>query len=113
MAEQDLDDAHVRALWRKVCTVTCLLKPAAAQAERQAASETQENSNAQPACKIEYLLRSNHGDGSIAYEFFTWSNRGQSYLPGDLVAGITLAAYAIPVSLAYATLANMPLQTGV
>src|ERR1700720_4327757 len=46
------------------------------------------------SCKIEYLLKSNHGDGSIASEFFTWSNRGQSYLPGDLVAGITLAACA-------------------
>ena len=28
------------------------------------------------------------------------------WLPNDLVAGITLAAYAIPVSLAYATLAG-------
>ena len=46
MAEQDLDDAHVRSALQKdesrtcaagYCTVTCLLKPAAAQAERQAA----------------------------------------------------------------------------
>ena len=34
-------------------------------------------------------------------------------LPGDVVAGITLAAYAIPVSLAYAGLAGLPPQVGV
>jgi len=34
-------------------------------------------------------------------------------LPKDLIAGITLAAYAIPVSLAYATLAGMPPQNGI
>ena len=37
-------------------------------------------------------------------------NGGVSF---DLVAGITLAAYAIPVSLAYATLAGLPPQVGV
>ncbi|HET7880237.1 MAG TPA: SulP family inorganic anion transporter [Acetobacteraceae bacterium] len=31
----------------------------------------------------------------------------------DLIAGITLAAYAIPVSLAYATLAGLPPQVGI
>jgi high affinity sulfate transporter 1 len=36
-----------------------------------------------------------------------------SWLPSDIVAGITLAAYAIPVSLAYATLAGLPPQIGV
>jgi sulfate permease, SulP family len=36
-----------------------------------------------------------------------------SLLPGDLVAGVTLAAYAIPVSLAYAGLAGLPPQVGV
>jgi sulfate permease, SulP family len=36
-----------------------------------------------------------------------------SWLSSDLVAGITLAAYAIPVSLAYATLAGLPPQVGV
>jgi len=35
------------------------------------------------------------------------------WLPGDLVAGVTLAAYAIPVSLAYAGLAGLPPQVGV
>lgn len=34
-------------------------------------------------------------------------------LGGDSIAGITLAAYAIPVSLAYATLAGLPPQYGV
>ena len=35
------------------------------------------------------------------------------FLANDTVAGLTLAAYAIPVSLAYATLANLPPQYGV
>jgi SulP family sulfate permease len=35
------------------------------------------------------------------------------WLPGDIVAGVTLAAYAIPVSLAYAALAGLPPQAGV
>src|SRR3954470_17351391 len=35
------------------------------------------------------------------------------WLPSDIVAGITLAAYAIPVSLAYAGLAGLPPQVGI
>jgi high affinity sulfate transporter 1 len=35
------------------------------------------------------------------------------WLSSDIVAGITLAAYGIPVSLAYATLAGLPPQVGV
>jgi high affinity sulfate transporter 1 len=36
-----------------------------------------------------------------------------AWLPGDLSAGVTLAAYAIPVSLAYAELAGLPPQVGI
>ncbi|WP_336802107.1 SulP family inorganic anion transporter [Kaistia sp. MMO-174] len=36
-----------------------------------------------------------------------------AWLPVDLVAGVTLAAYAIPVSLAYAALAGLPPQVGI
>ena len=36
-----------------------------------------------------------------------------AWLSGDIAAGVTLAAYAIPVSLAYATLAGLPPQVGV
>lgn len=36
-----------------------------------------------------------------------------SYLPSDIVAGVTLAAYAIPVSLAYSTLAGLQPQIGI
>ena len=36
-----------------------------------------------------------------------------TWLPDDIVAGVTLAAYAIPVSLAYAGLAGLPPQAGV
>src|SRR5580693_1144824 len=35
------------------------------------------------------------------------------WIAGDIVAGITLAAYAIPVSLAYAGLAGLPPQAGI
>jgi SulP family sulfate permease len=35
------------------------------------------------------------------------------WLSSDLIAGITLAAYAIPVALAYATLAGLPPQLGI
>ncbi|MBX3415786.1 MAG: SulP family inorganic anion transporter [Pirellulales bacterium] len=34
-------------------------------------------------------------------------------MPRDLIAGVTLAAYAIPVSLAYASLAGLPPQYGI
>ena len=37
----------------------------------------------------------------------------RTWLRKDLVAGITLAAYAVPVSLAYASLAGMPPQNGI
>ena len=43
-----------------------------------------------------------------------WVPRYQAaWLRHDAVAGVTLAAYAIPVSLAYATLAGLPPQYGV
>ena len=36
-----------------------------------------------------------------------------AWLASDFVAGVTLAAYAIPVALAYATLAGLPPQVGI
>jgi len=43
-----------------------------------------------------------------------WLARYQPiWLAGDFVAGVTLAAYAIPVALAYATLAGLPPQVGI
>ena len=36
-----------------------------------------------------------------------------SWLRPDIIAGVTLAAYAIPVSLAYAALAGLPPQVGI
>src|SRR5262249_59789591 len=35
------------------------------------------------------------------------------WLPRDLVAGVTLGAYAVPVAMAYASLAGMPPQSGI
>src|SRR5437773_12542868 len=36
----------------------------------------------------------------------------RSWLRPDMVAGLTLAAYAVPVSVAYASLAGLPPQAG-
>src|SRR6476620_2671835 len=36
-----------------------------------------------------------------------------AWLPADIIAGVTLAAYAMPVSLAYAGLAGLPPQVGI
>jgi SulP family sulfate permease len=41
------------------------------------------------------------------------ANYRAAWLRDDILAGITLAAYAIPVSLAYAGLAGLPLQVGI
>jgi high affinity sulfate transporter 1 len=50
---------------------------------------------------------------SAALPVLHWLPRYESkWLRLDLVAGITLAAYAIPVSLAYASLAGLPPQMG-
>ena len=35
------------------------------------------------------------------------------YLENDAISGLTLAAYAIPVSMAYASLAGLPPQYGI
>lgn len=46
--------------------------------------------------------------------FARWvSSYRRDWLARDIVAGVTLAAYAIPVSLAYATLAGLPPQFGI
>jgi SulP family sulfate permease len=47
------------------------------------------------------------------FPILSWLHRYEaSWLRPDLVAGITLAAYAIPVSLAYAALAGLPPEMG-
>src|SRR5258708_11714612 len=44
----------------------------------------------------------------------TWlAEYNRSWLRYDAIAGVTLAAYAIPVSLAYAGLAGLPAQVGI
>ncbi|MRR59199.1 MAG: SulP family inorganic anion transporter, partial [Deltaproteobacteria bacterium] len=50
---------------------------------------------------------------SSAIPIFRWlPGYDRSWLRPDIVAGITLAAYAVPVSLAYASLAGLPSQAG-
>lgn len=45
---------------------------------------------------------------------FSWlPGYNRNFFKGDAIAGITLAAYAFPVSLAYASLAGLPPQYGV
>src|SRR6187200_948381 len=59
----------------------------------------------------------NGNEKSARFWWFPPSSWLRSYrldfLPHDVVAGITLAAYAIPVSLAYAGLAGLPPQAGI
>jgi high affinity sulfate transporter 1 len=50
--------------------------------------------------------------GTLAPIFQWLPHYERSWLRWDLIAGITLAAYAIPVSLAYASLAGVPPQMG-
>src|SRR5689334_4151878 len=50
----------------------------------------------------------------LAFPPADWlANYRASWLSSDAVAGVTLAAYAIPVSLAYAALAGLPPQIGI
>ncbi len=45
---------------------------------------------------------------------FDWLAHYQAaWLTSDFIAGVTLAAYAVPVALAYATLAGLPPQVGI
>lgn len=45
---------------------------------------------------------------------FDWlAHYRAAWLTSDFIAGVTLAAYAIPVALAYATLAGLPPQVGI
>lgn len=49
-----------------------------------------------------------------AFPIFQWlPNYTSGFLKSDLVSGVTLTAYAIPVSLAYASLAGLPPQYGI
>ena len=41
-----------------------------------------------------------------------WLDNRPAWLPGDVIAGLTLAAYTIPVSLAYTSIATLRPQVG-
>ena len=56
---------------------------------------------------------SRRGCGTCCRRPAGWRNTVLQWLRGDVVAGVTLAAYAIPVSLAYAGLAGLPPQVGI
>src|ERR1700750_85544 len=58
----------------------------------------------------------NHSDGTRLWWFppAHWlAEYRAGWMRGDIVAGVTLAAYAVPVSLAYAGLAGLPPHVGV
>jgi high affinity sulfate transporter 1 len=60
-------------------------------------------------------LKSDSGAGpATLFPPLRWLRQYErSWIPGDALAGITLAAYAIPVSLAYASLAGLPPHYGI
>jgi high affinity sulfate transporter 1 len=64
-----------------------------------------------------FIVQFRHRDRLIWLRYFPaarWlAEYRLAWLRGDVVAGVTLAAYAIPVSLAYAGLAGLPPQVGV
>jgi high affinity sulfate transporter 1 len=57
--------------------------------------------------------RARHGVAAVLPPLEWLARYEASWLPKDAIAGITLAAYAIPVSLAYASLAGVPPQFGI
>jgi Sulfate permease and related transporters (MFS superfamily) len=57
------------------------------------------------------MIKSRFGTGGFRRRWL--AEYRVDWLRGDIVAGITLAAYAIPVSLAYAALAGLPPQVGI
>src|SRR5512143_2274085 len=61
------------------------------------------------------MFSKNRREGWFRYipAVFWLTNYRAAWLGSDIVAGLTLAAYAIPVSLAYANLAGLPPQVGI
>jgi high affinity sulfate transporter 1 len=69
---------------------------------------SQESTSATPAAIAE------GGDGSQLLPLYRGLRRyPPAWLGADLIAGITLAAYAVPVSMAYAALAGLPPHCGI
>ncbi len=64
---------------------------------------------------MEQSTKAKIGSGWRRYfpPFTWWADYQLAWLTNDFVAGVTLAAYAIPVALAYATLAGLPPQVGI
>lgn len=53
-------------------------------------------------------------DGGLRVPLPTWLLQyRREWLGPDVIAGVTLAAYAVPVSMAYSSLAGLPPQTGI
>ena len=49
----------------------------------------------------------------ISPSVFTWMRNYQpAWLAGDVIAGVTLAAYLLPAAIGDASLANLPPQAG-
>lgn len=62
----------------------------------------------------EVKTRTSVSDPRALLPAWRWLSEYQTqWLKSDFVAGMTLAAYAIPVSMAYASLAGMPPQVGI
>jgi len=64
---------------------------------------------------MEQSTKPGSGSGGRRYlPPFNWLAHYQAaWLTSDFIAGVTLAAYAVPVALAYATLAGLPPQVGI
>lgn len=77
-------------------------------------SETAPGDRGAPAGQREEVVRPVPGRARALFPPLQWlRGYGPSAARGDVVAGITLAAYALPVAMAYAALAGLPPQVGV
>jgi sulfate permease, SulP family len=66
------------------------------------------------AASLKYIMRTLIDAANNLFPPARWLTKyNPAWLPHDFVAGVTLAAYAIPVSLAYASLAGLPPEVGV
>src|SRR5688572_21150531 len=75
-------------------------------------SNGQASFTAKPSVSIGARLfgRYSPSEGSIVHWLRSYE---RTWLKADVLAGLTLAAYAIPVSLAYASLAGLPPHCGI
>jgi sulfate permease, SulP family len=93
----------------------CIIERRAATVDTTSSTNSGDQSTSARSPEREQSLKHNSKAALFRYvPSVQWLAEYQAgWLPSDLIAGVTLAAYAIPVSLAYAGLAGLPPQVGI